>query len=170
MTAVAAETLAGKGLEATGELPEALKRELGSSDPQKGEAVSVAVATPARGSPGHVVELGEVAGKAHAGGAVEGTAQAQAREPATPEPVPAGEAAEQLAAAVTAALRPDAAPLDYGPCRQGVGTAVRHLRGALLGLMRALEPHSGTTPEDSAVARAQHLAADIRFVRPHETG
>ncbi|NKQ53919.1 hypothetical protein HFP15_13615 [Amycolatopsis sp. K13G38] len=82
--------------------------------------------------------------------------------------VEAGEAAEQLAAAVTAALRPDAAPLDYAPCRQGVTKAVQGLRSALLGLIRELEPRTGTY-DDSAVARAQHLAADIRFVRPLES-
>jgi len=112
----------------------------------------------------------------------ESGAFARCAEPESPPPesartagtgdivVEAGEAAEQLAAAVTAALRPDAAPLDYAPCRQGVSNAVQRLRGALLGLIRELEPRAGTAAlEDSAVARAQHLAADIRFVRPLES-
>ncbi|HJQ47247.1 MAG TPA: hypothetical protein VJ870_13165 [Amycolatopsis sp.] len=82
----------------------------------------------------------------------------------------AGEAAEQLAAAVTAALRPDSAPLDYAPCRQGVGAAVQRLRGALFALIRELEPRTSAVCADSAITRAQFLAADIRFVRPFEVG
>jgi len=78
----------------------------------------------------------------------------------------AEEAAEQLAAAVTAALRPDTAPLDYAPVREGVLDAVRCLRGALLDLIRELGPKTGVTSPDSAIARAQHLAGDIRFARP----
>ncbi|GAB2986166.1 hypothetical protein LWP59_10155 [Amycolatopsis acidiphila] len=74
-------------------------------------------------------------------------------------------AAEELAAAVAAALRPDDAPLDYGPCRRGVGAAVERLGAALRELISELTPRAPSSP-DSAVARATDLAADIRFVRP----
>ena len=77
-------------------------------------------------------------------------------------------AAEHLAAAVTAALRPDAAPLDHAPCRRDVGAAVARLRTALLGLIQELEPKSTARAADSAAVRANDLAAEIRFVRPVE--
>lgn len=76
-------------------------------------------------------------------------------------------AAEELAAAVAAALRPDDAPLDYDPCRRGVGAAVERLGAALRELIGELTPKSPSSP-DSAVARATDLAADIRFARPLE--
>lgn len=76
-------------------------------------------------------------------------------------------AAEELAAAVAAALRPDDAPLDYDPCRRGVGAAVQRLGAALRDLITELTPKAAPAP-DSAVARATYLAADIRFVRPVE--
>jgi hypothetical protein len=74
-------------------------------------------------------------------------------------------AADELAAAVAAALRPDDAPLDYDPCRRGVGAAVERLGAALRDLITELTPKVRSAP-DSAVARAADLAADIRFVRP----
>jgi hypothetical protein len=80
----------------------------------------------------------------------------------------AARAAEQLAAAVAAALRPDAAPLDYAPCRRGVGAAVERLGIALQRLIQELEPKTETSLADSAITRAHNLAADIRFVRPVE--
>ncbi|WAL63944.1 hypothetical protein ORV05_23495 [Amycolatopsis cynarae] len=80
----------------------------------------------------------------------------------------AARAAEQLAAAVAAALRPDATPLDYGPCRRGVGAAVERLGAALCGLIQELEPRTETLLSDSAITRAHHLAAEIRFARPPE--
>lgn len=76
-------------------------------------------------------------------------------------------AAEELAAAVAAALRPDDAPLDYAPCRRGVGAAVERLGAALRDLISELTPKAASAP-DSAVVRATYLAADIRFVRPVE--
>lgn len=160
MTAVAAETpqLAGKDLEVTGELPEALEREPGRRD--EPVAVTVRDREP-DGAGGAVAQLGE---SRDSGAGKPANAGCAGSVPT----VQAGEAAEQLAAAVTAALRPDAAPLDYAPCRQGVGAAVQRLRGALLGLIRELEPRTAATVPDSATARAQHLAADIRFVRPLE--
>ncbi|GHF60757.1 hypothetical protein FHX82_002687 [Amycolatopsis bartoniae] len=80
-------------------------------------------------------------------------------------PCLASTAAEELAAAVAAALRPDDAPLDHDPCRRGVGAAVERLGAALRDLITELTPKS-TSLSDTAVARAADLAADIRFVRP----
>jgi hypothetical protein len=74
-------------------------------------------------------------------------------------------AAQELAAAVAAALRPDDAPLDYDPCRRCVGAAVERLGSALRQLIAELTPRSPSSP-DSAAARATDLAADIRFARP----
>lgn len=88
-----------------------------------------------------------------------------ARTAATPDL--AETAAEELAAAVAAALRPDEAPLDYDPCRRGVGAAVERLGAALRDLITELTPKAASA-SDSAVARATCLAADIRFVRPVE--
>lgn len=78
----------------------------------------------------------------------------------------AATAADELAAAVAAALRPDDAPFDHEVCRRGVGAAVDRLGAALLGLIEELTPRVSSGSEDSAVARANDLAAGIRFVRP----
>ncbi|HVV09433.1 hypothetical protein [Amycolatopsis sp.] len=75
------------------------------------------------------------------------------------------EAAEELAAAVAAALRPDALPLDYDPCRRGVGAAVARLGDALVRLIEQLEAGTSAGCADSAVARAGELAAQVRFTR-----
>ncbi|WP_235999249.1 hypothetical protein [Qaidamihabitans albus] len=62
---------------------------------------------------------------------------------------------------VAAALRPDTAPLDRNPRRRAVGVAVERLGGALLGLIRELEPEQRYVSADNAIARAAHLAAHI---------
>ncbi|TNC24184.1 hypothetical protein [Amycolatopsis alkalitolerans] len=62
-------------------------------------------------------------------------------------------AADELAAAVVAALRPDAAPMD----RRRVEVAVVRLGEALLGLIREFD----LAPGDSASARAERLAAGV---------
>lgn len=85
--------------------------------------------------------------------------------PTVRTPEVAESAAEQLAAAVAAALRPDDAPFDYDPCRRGVGAAVQRLGVALRDLIDELTPASRSAP-DSAAVRATVLAADIRFARP----
>ncbi|WP_143249931.1 MULTISPECIES: hypothetical protein [Amycolatopsis] len=82
-------------------------------------------------------------------------------------PCLAATAADELAAAVAAALRPDDAPLDYAPCRRGVGAAVERLGAALRDLITELTPKSPSAG-DTAAVRATDLAADIRFVRPTE--
>lgn len=73
---------------------------------------------------------------------------------------PAQRVAEQLAAVVIAALRPDTAPLETGPDPDVMGAAVQRIGGELLTLLRELEPDPELSA-DSAVARAAHLAAQI---------
>ncbi|KAA9159765.1 hypothetical protein FPZ12_019230 [Amycolatopsis acidicola] len=75
------------------------------------------------------------------------------------------EAADQLAAAVAAALRPDSLPLEYDPCRRGVGAAVERLGDALVRLIEQLETGAGSVAGDSAITRAGELAAAVRFAR-----
>lgn len=75
-------------------------------------------------------------------------------------------AADELAAAVAAALRPDNAPFDHDLCRRGVGAAVENLGAALLGLIEELTPRISAECPDTATVRAAELAAGIRFARP----
>ncbi|NIJ12417.1 hypothetical protein FHU38_002761 [Saccharomonospora amisosensis] len=80
---------------------------------------------------------------------------------------PAQRVAEQLAAVVIAALRPDTAPLETGPDPDVMGAAVQRIGGELLALMRQLEPDPELSA-DSSIARAAHLAAQITLSgKPH---
>ncbi|OQO93922.1 hypothetical protein B1813_05250 [Saccharomonospora piscinae] len=77
--------------------------------------------------------------------------------------------AQQLAAVVIAALRPDTPPTGVAPTPTVVGAAVDRLGGELVMLLRDLEPRParpddtmpGVRRTDSAVARAANLAAHI---------
>ncbi len=85
--------------------------------------------------------------------------------------------AQQLAAVVIAALRPDPASPDTGPDARAIGSAVHRLGAELGSLLRELEPRppraDDTLPDatkvDSAVARAAKLAAQIMLSGTHDT-
>lgn len=77
----------------------------------------------------------------------------------TETPEPARRVAEHLAAVVIAAVRPDTPDGDLRSA--AITAAAERLGGELLGLLRELEPDGTVRPQDSAIARAAHLAAHI---------
>ncbi|WP_019813011.1 hypothetical protein [Saccharomonospora saliphila] len=86
---------------------------------------------------------------------------------------PADLAAQQLAAVVIAALRPDSAATDHGPDPRMINLAVRRLGDELGALLRGFESataapgtgqddhHDRAADADSAIARAARLATHI---------
>lgn len=76
--------------------------------------------------------------------------------------------AQQLAAVVIAALRPDTAPSDQGPDPRMIGLAVRRLGDEFGALLRGFESATDDRAVDSAVDRAARLATHIMLSgQPH---
>ncbi|WP_007027384.1 hypothetical protein [Saccharomonospora iraqiensis] len=81
---------------------------------------------------------------------------------------PAELAAQQLAAVVIAALRPDTASDDRGPDPRMIGLAVRRLGDEFGALLRGFESATDERAVDSAVDRAARLATHIMLSgQPH---
>ncbi len=84
---------------------------------------------------------------------------------------PAELVAQQLAAVVIAALRPDTASDARGPDPRMIGLAVRRLGDEFGALLRGFESATDEGAIDSAVDRAAHLATHIMLSgQPHADG
>ncbi|WP_298181629.1 hypothetical protein [Saccharomonospora sp.] len=90
----------------------------------------------------------------------------------------AEQVAQQLAAVVIAALRPDTTPPETGLDPVSIGEAADRLGGELVALLRQLECRPtrsddtlpGISRGDSAVARAAHLSAQIMLSGMSDSG